>query len=322
MSDILVTVVVPVYNAQDVLWRCINNLKGQTLIKNMEIILVDDGSYDDSSIICDFLSKENMIRVISQDNAGMGVACNKAISHARGKYIAFLRPYDVIEADMYETLYSNALLNDSDLVKCGLYFNLDDKTFRETGHVHTSLWEENILKSISQGKQPFTLWENKALMMYHSAVGPTLYRTDFIKSFNFSTDRGTEDQDILFSIKTLLAAKRISVVHKNLYCLNCDVAIASGEKDGENLMCVLDQIISAKKYLINNGYFNDFFSEFYQQVIMVVFERYNKIRDDLKPVFLARLREFFADIDIDKQPHVMKYFSEEGKGFLIDLIKK
>lgn len=321
MSEILVTVVVPVYNSQPTLYRCINNIIRSTFAKNMEFILVDDGSYDDSFYICNyFVKEEDKIRIMCQDNLGMGAACNNAIVHARGKYIAFVRQYDVIEADMYETLYKNAVQHDSDMVKSIPYFLFDDKNFMKSGLAHSLLWEEEILKPIAQGNQPVTLLENKALLTCHSLVGSTLYRTDFIKDIKFSTERGTEDQDILFSIKTLIAAKRISVVDRNLYCLNCDIPATSGAAGGESLMCVLDQIVSAKKYLIDHGYFDEFFSEFYKKSITVVFERYNRLRDDLKPVFFARLQDFFSDIYLKKLPQVIKYFTEQEKQFLGDLI--
>lgn len=323
MAEKLITVIVPVYNAQNTLWRCVHSIINQTFAEHIEIILVDDGSYDDSGLICDHLVlKYNFIHVIHQDNIGMGGVCNNALLHARGKYIAFVRPDDVIEADMYETLYKNAMQYDADMVTCGMHIIFDENQFEKTGIVHTLLWEGEILNHIVQGPQPFKLSQNKTLIMYNSPTGATLYRADFIKDFRLSTDRGTEYQDTLFSIKTLLAAKRISVVNRNLYCMNYDAPVTSGARNNENLMYVLDQIILAKEYLINQGCFEEYFSEFYKKIIIIICEHYGKIRDDLKPEFWSRLRVFFADIDLKKLPHVIKYFTEGEMRFLIDLIQK
>lgn len=107
MND-LISVIVPVYNAEKFLDRCINSIQNNTY-KNLQIILVDDGSVDNSGKICDEYSrKDNRITVIHKKNAGTAAARNDALDIAKGDYIAFCDNDDYISPYFYETLL-NAL---------------------------------------------------------------------------------------------------------------------------------------------------------------------------------------------------------------------
>lgn len=107
MSD-LISVIVPVYNVEDYLDRCINSIINQTY-KNLEIILVDDGSTDSSGIMCDeFALKDNRIRVLHKKNGGVSSARNAGMDIATGDYIGFVDSDDLLELKMFEILIHNA----------------------------------------------------------------------------------------------------------------------------------------------------------------------------------------------------------------------
>lgn len=100
----LITVIVPVYNISDCLLRCVHSITAQTY-KNLEILLVDDGSTDGSGELCDRLSGEDSrIRVFHKENGGSSSARNVGLDHASGEYIGFVDSDDYIEPDMYERL--------------------------------------------------------------------------------------------------------------------------------------------------------------------------------------------------------------------------
>lgn len=323
MSNILVTVVVPVYNAHRTIARCINSIVRQTFIKHMEIILVDDGSTDDSGRVCDsFAAIYDNVRVIHQPNAGMGAAYNQGISVARGEYIGLVESDDFIEPRMYEKMYNNAKHNDSDLVKCGIFYLYDLQKYTDFGEFHMSHWEDYILKQITSGPQPFTIFDHKLLLTYHSSVWATLYRSDFIKQIQFSTQPDASYQDFFFMIKCLVLAKRISAVPNAFYHWNTGNQDASCMRTDEKLMRILDQAIMSKQWLIDQGRFDELFSEYYKQMMISTFIFYRQIRPDLKPVFWARLREFFADVNLKNLPAVVQYFSKEEMKFVIELISQ
>lgn len=117
MND-LISVVVPVYNVENYLERCLDSLVNQTY-KNLEIILINDGSSDNSLSICQkYAEKDKRVKVYSQENSGLSSARNKGVSLASGKYIGFVDSDDVISLKMYENLYKVMIENDSEIGLC------------------------------------------------------------------------------------------------------------------------------------------------------------------------------------------------------------
>jgi len=111
----LISVIVPVYNVEKYLENCIDSILNQTY-KNLEIILVDDGSTDKSSEICDNYSQQHSnIITIHKKNGGLSDARNKGIDAANGKYISFIDSDDTIDALFFETLYSLIKRYDCDM---------------------------------------------------------------------------------------------------------------------------------------------------------------------------------------------------------------
>lgn len=115
---IQISVIVPVYNVEKYLSKCIDSLINQTF-KSLQIILVDDGSTDSSGAICDeYASKNRCIEVIHKKNGGLSSARNAGLEKAVGRYIAFVDSDDWIHSKMYEKLYSLAEKYNSDIVQC------------------------------------------------------------------------------------------------------------------------------------------------------------------------------------------------------------
>ena len=116
MPNPKVSIIVPVYNAEKYLERCVSSLTKQTL-KDIEIILVDDSSTDSSLEICKQMAeKDSRIKVIHKMNEGAGLARNAALSIANGEYIGFVDSDDFVELNMFEILYNKAIQYSSELV--------------------------------------------------------------------------------------------------------------------------------------------------------------------------------------------------------------
>lgn len=114
-NQIKVSVIIPVYNAEKYLRKCVDSVLAQTL-KEIEIILVDDGSTDSSPKICDEYGKYSNVQVIHQKNAGASAARNAGMTVAAGDYIGFVDSDDYIAEDMYEKLYEKACKYSLDVV--------------------------------------------------------------------------------------------------------------------------------------------------------------------------------------------------------------
>lgn len=121
MANAKISVIIPVYNVEEYLERCVDSVLAQTFT-DIEVILVDDGSTDNSGKICDeYAEKDPRISVIHKENGGLSDARNSGIEAANGKYIGFVDSDDYIDTDMYEFLYGIAQKENADVAMCELY---------------------------------------------------------------------------------------------------------------------------------------------------------------------------------------------------------
>lgn len=124
MKDI--SVIVPIYNVDNYINKCVNSIVSQTIYEKLEILLIDDGSTDNSGIICDeFAKKFTNINVIHQKNQGVSIARNTGLDNATGKYIAFVDADDYVDADFFEKMLILAEQNQSDIVVFDYFLEFD-----------------------------------------------------------------------------------------------------------------------------------------------------------------------------------------------------
>ena len=117
----LISVIIPVYNVEKYLTYCLESVIGQTY-KNLQIILVDDGSTDSSGKILDaYAAKDSRVRVIHKKNSGYGHSMNIGFAEATGEYIGIVESDDYAELNMFETLYEVAHKNKLDVAKSAFY---------------------------------------------------------------------------------------------------------------------------------------------------------------------------------------------------------
>lgn len=121
LTQPVVSIIVPVYNVEDYLDRCMESLVAQSL-SDIEIILVDDGASDASPALCDaWQQKDRRVKVIHQHNGGLSAARNAGVAVARGAYLGFVDPDDYVDLTMYERLYNNIQRESADIAICGAY---------------------------------------------------------------------------------------------------------------------------------------------------------------------------------------------------------
>ena len=164
----LVSIIVPVYKVEKYLDRCVDSLVSQTY-ENIEIILVDDGSPDNSGKICDeWANKDERIKVIHKKNSGVSATRNIGISESTGKYLIFVDSDDWLEQNAIELLYNKIVTENVDMVSGSYFINTDEteKTIATNSLykmnkkflLNTKEFEEKILKSFLNGKIPGYLW--------------------------------------------------------------------------------------------------------------------------------------------------------------------
>ena len=201
----MVSIIVPVYNREKELDKCVSSLVNQTF-KDLEIILVDDGSSDKSPAIIDEYAKaDNRIIVIHQQNGGYGKACNEGISKAKGKYIAIFEPDDYADQNMYEDLFSLAEEYDADIVKSSFFIN----TFIKDKYITK---KANLNKHFKSQAKTFTIEDCPTILQEHPSIWSCLYKLEFLKSakIKFLEVPGSGWTDNLFQVQTMCMADKIA----------------------------------------------------------------------------------------------------------------
>lgn len=199
LDDILVSVVVPVYNVEAFLPQCIDSLLAQTH-PNLEIILVDDGSKDSSGAICDrYAAEHSCIQVIHKENGGLSDARNVGIAAAKGDYIGFVDSDDFVRPEMYRSLLQ-ALCHGEAIATCGRYTT--DEAGNLTGEEFTLdapktyIAAEAMNEILVGGPVDVAAWDK-------------LYRKDLFDGITFPVGEINEDAAIIFR----LVDKAEKIVH-------------------------------------------------------------------------------------------------------------
>lgn len=211
MTDI--SVIVPVYNVEALLPRCIDSILAQTK-ENIEILLVDDGATDESGRICDdYAAKDPRIRVIHKKNGGLTSAWKAGAKEAVGKYLGFVDSDDWIDPAMYERMWESAKTYDSDLVVCGLVFDYEDPSIskrKEISGFDREYYDREGIESLLP-----------ALLNDGSFFGRTLqparvtklYRRELVeKNMPLCKEEVSVGEDLQLTLPVLLDANSMSVV--------------------------------------------------------------------------------------------------------------
>lgn len=220
MSKPKVSVVVPVYNVEKYLDRCVQSLLSQTL-KDIEIILVDDGSPDNCPQMCDeYCRQDSRVKVVHKQNAGLGMACNSGLEVATGEYIAFCDSDDWIDADMYETMCIAAKENNADAVYTGL------KRVETNGKILGYLPHPNAMEIFQEERVKFLAMdiiasEPSARNDHRIQVSAktVIYRHSLIDKFHlrFVSEREFPSEDLIFNVAFLMKARKIYILPNYFY---------------------------------------------------------------------------------------------------------
>ena len=153
LMRIKLSVIVPVYNVENEIKKCLDSLISQT-IKNIEIIVVDDGSTDNSPVLVDQYSKQyNNIRVIHQSNRGLSGARNAGLNVASGEYISFIDSDDYVDLNMFKTMVEYAEKYDADIAVCGRIDEYPDPSKNKNSY---TLEKPTLFSNVSTMKKILT----------------------------------------------------------------------------------------------------------------------------------------------------------------------
>ena len=230
-----VSIIVPVYNVEKYLKKCLDSLINQTL-KEIEIIIVNDGSTDNSELIIKIYTENypDKIKVINKENGGLSDARNYGIPYATGEYIAFLDSDDYVELDTYEKMYNKAKEDDSDLVECDF------------------IWEYPDRKKVDTGK----IYKNKKEMLTYARVVAwnKLIKRSLIEEHKIEFPKGLRYEDVEFFYKMVPYYNKVSFVKEPLiHYIQRSSSISNTQNERtKEIFTIMDNVI--KYYKENNLY--------------------------------------------------------------------
>lgn len=220
-----VSVVIPVYNVEKYLPECLDSVINQTY-KNLQIILVDDGSTDSSGKICDeYAEKDDRITVVHQSNAGAGAAKNTGLELIDGDYFSIIDSDDYIELDMYEKMVNSLEKYNSDIAQC-LFRNVFvndsfDRKYKIKGNYPKVLTSKKFLSELLYDWK-YAIFANK------------VFKTSLLKDIRFPVGRKIDDE--FFTYKLVCNAKKVVNIDNILYNYRMRKTSVMNENNSDRLI--------------------------------------------------------------------------------------
>ena len=272
--SLLVSVIIPVYNVEKYLNECVDSVINQ-IYSNLEIILIDDGSYDKSGEICDYYASiDSRIIVVHKENGGLSEARNTGLMKSNGDYIYFLDSDDYIDHKTIYELINIAVKNNSDIV----FF--DAESFLDNGTSVSKIMEYNRKCDYGTSSGPEMIYKLYSAGDFYTAIPLMFYKKSFLDDNMMEFYHGILHEDNLFSVQAFINANVVTHLNKNLYRRRMrDESIMTMPFSARNfsgyLTCIrelsvlyktlsenspeknfLSKFISSRSSLIVNEYFN------------------------------------------------------------------
>lgn len=282
----LISVIVPVYNVEKYLDKCIESITKQTYSK-LEIILVDDGSTDQSGKICDiWQQKDHRIEVIHKINGGLSDARNVGIKNSKGEYLVFVDSDDYLELDMIENLYQNALENDAQIVAGGFIYETSSEQMPYYAKKNYIANSEEALKR---------LFTNNDIS---SNICDKLYKKELFDKIEFPVGKIHEDMATLY--KLLDKACTISHIDKAGY-----------------------HYVQRQGSIINSKFNKKQLSiiEFKEDIVEFIKERYPDLLEEAEIFFIQQLNKDIIVCYQNNLKEEYKFWKNKLRKYLVKILK-
>ena len=283
-----VSVIIPIFNAEDYLEDCLDSIVNQTF-KNIEIICVNDGSTDDSlKILKKYQSEDNRIIIYNQENQGSSSARNVGLKNSKGKYIYFIDSDDYLEETALEKLVNISEEKNLDMVMFQL-INVDD----ETKEIYTTPSYDMVKLDEIPHDEIFNYKQLGEDLFYLSvSVVGKFFKKSLIKDVRFS--EGLIFEDNLFMLMIIFNAERIYFYRKHLYYRRRHLNSVTTSPD-YHFMDTIDMSNKIFEYMKDNGLFDQYKRPLYNRKISSSYKRFHEINEGYKEEFFNRIKNDFMN---------------------------
>lgn len=281
----LISVIVPVYNLEKYISDCLDSILSQNF-KNFEIICVNDGSKDSSlAILRNYRKLDRRVKIIDNEHRGSAISCNIALQYALGKYIAFVDGNDALKNEALYELAKKAEEKNADIVLFGGFLRCSENKkikkytmkydYRQIPRKYFNrvFSCEDIRKDIA--KMPETAWTK-------------LYKTKFLEDNNIKFQDTNINQDQLFFFHSMISAKRITVLEKNIYCCGKNHKENITKEMGEECYSPVHVFYSIENLLKRKNLIDKYESVFINKYFTRATTWLDKIDTDKKPAYFLK----------------------------------
>lgn len=234
-----VSIIVPIYNVEEFIRPCIDSILAQTL-KNIEIILLDDGSTDLCPAICDqYAKRDKRVRVIHKANEGLGATYNRGIDIATGDYVGIVEADDVARPEMFEKLYELAKKYDADIAKCEWYnwHSRNNVLYKDN-----SFYWANSYEVINARTHP-------QMLQASASIWSAIYNRKWLNKtgVRFLETPGASYQDVSFTFKAFALAERMIITTDAFYLYRQDNENASVQSK-DKVRVIFDEFAEVDRF--------------------------------------------------------------------------
>jgi glycosyltransferase involved in cell wall biosynthesis len=289
----LVSIIIPVYNTASYLEICLQSVQKQTY-KNIEVIIINDGSTDDSEqIIKRYIDKDRRFKYYSQSNKGLGYTRNKGIALSKGEYVFFLDSDDCIHENAISSLVLAIKQPEVDFaVGKVLRFNSERK-YVPIRHLEFNLYNQNIVTTIQEHSE----------LIQDSIACNKLWKKEFIFKHQLSFEVGKYYEDLFFTLKAAILAKKIAVIDKTVYywrVRNEGESITQQQMKLKNTIDRLNALQKNQKWLIDHKVSSHVVAQHYLKSLIDVLRlhvlKYALIHIDDREEWKKRVYSFIKEI--------------------------
>lgn len=293
----MLSVIVPVYNVEKYLDRCVESILAQTE-RDLEIILVDDGSTDASGSMCDEYAKRyGRVEVVHKENGGLTSAWIAGVRASKGDYLGFVDSDDWIDMDMYKRMYAKAKEHNADMVLCGLVKEFEnekrDNTYL-TDRLRKSFYgERDIKKEIVPVFFCDGSFDSRAIP---ASRAMKLYRRELIvNNIKYCDDRVSIGEDLVITFAAFIDAKSIYAIHDYYpyhYWINESSLTGKHDREYLNKLLVLrNQLMKINEEKSLYDYSEQIINDFLFLVLMCIKEEIHKNKEDKPKQVIQRVKE-------------------------------
>ncbi len=255
-----VSVIVPVYNVAQYLEECLDSIVNQNFVR-MQIICINDGSTDNSlEILKKYRKKDKRIKIINQHNQGLSAARNAGLKYIKGKYVIFIDSDDKIKNGAFDKL--TEYMNKTKADFCIFDYNI----LKNDKYIHSKSCREFYQK---KQNEIFSYKDICDKVFFRFSVWQKIFRASFLKENEMCFPIGKLYEDVIFHVKSIVKASRISIYNENFYCYRMDnpSSIMNTSKNSKKNIHIIDAIDMCYDFLKQENVFTELKSQFCSFVV-------------------------------------------------------